>query len=171
MKDHNPEMSHWFELPLPWYDITLRLAIALVCGGVVGLERELRGHSAGLRTHMLVALGAAAFSVVGVAMFEIVRQHAVAHEYDPPGDPLRTISGVVTGVGFLGAGAIIHQGGKAAGLTTAAGLWAVAAVGVASGAGLPLVAVIVTLLIFITLAVVRFVEPPIGKTDESRRHI
>jgi putative Mg2+ transporter-C (MgtC) family protein len=155
-------MTNWFDLPMPWYEVAIRLTLALICGGMVGFDREQRGHAAGLRTHMLIALGAATFALVGVLLYETIYVRALADGHAAPGDPLRTISGVVSGVGFLGAGAIIHYHGRAVGLTTAAGIWTVAAIGAACGAGFQLIALMVTILTFITLSVLRHVEGPIN---------
>lgn len=151
-------MPEWLALPLPWYEVALRLTIAVICGAVIGFDREQRGHAAGLRTHMLIALGAATFALVGICLYAEINATALANGHQAPGDPLRTISGVVSGVGFLGAGAILHHRGRAIGLTTAAGIWTVAAIGVASGAGLHLIALMVTGLAFITLTLVGYVE-------------
>ena len=105
--------------------LMLRLVVALVLGAVVGWERELQRMPAGFRTHALVALGSAIFTVISAYAFT-----------GPGSDPTRIAAQVVTGIGFLGGGAIIHYGGTVRGLTTAASLWAVAAVGMAAGAGL-----------------------------------
>ena len=109
--------------------LAARLALALVLGAAVGLERELQRQTAGFRTHALVALGAALFTVVSFS-------------FPGVGDGSRIAAQIVTGVGFLGAGAILRgDQGRIRGLTTAASLWAVAAVGMASGAGLFVLAV------------------------------
>jgi putative Mg2+ transporter-C (MgtC) family protein len=125
---------------LNWDEALLRLALAGVLGGLIGLERELRERGAGLRTHLLVAVGAALFTIAGAYGFGGVRV-----------DPTRVAAQVVTGVGFLGAGAIIRQGFSVRGLTTAATLWVVAAVGLAAGAGYYSGAVITTALVLIAL--------------------
>jgi putative Mg2+ transporter-C (MgtC) family protein len=125
---------------LNWYEALLRLALAGVLGGLIGLERELRERGAGLRTHLLVAVGAALFTIAGAYGFGGVRV-----------DPTRVAAQIVTGVGFLGAGAIIRQGFSVRGLTTAATLWVVAAVGLAAGAGYYSGAVITTALVLLAL--------------------
>jgi len=125
---------------LNWDEALLRLALAGVLGGLIGLERELRERGAGLRTHLLVAVGAALFTIAGAYGFGGVRV-----------DPTRVAAQIVTGVGFLGAGAIIRQGFSVRGLTTAATLWVVAAVGLAAGAGYYSGAVITTALVLIAL--------------------
>jgi putative Mg2+ transporter-C (MgtC) family protein len=104
-----------------WWEVAGRLGLAAVMCGAVGLERELRGSAAGLRTHMLVGVGAALFTVAGA--------------YEVPTDPTRVAAQVVTGIGFLGAGVIFTQRGSVRGLTTAASLWLTAAIGLAAGLG------------------------------------
>ncbi|MFL5919577.1 MAG: MgtC/SapB family protein [Gaiellaceae bacterium] len=133
---------------LNWDEALLRLALAAVLGGLIGVERELREREAGLRTHLLVALGSALFTIVGAYGF---------HEFLESGqavvraDPTRIAAQIVTGIGFLGAGAIIRQGLSVRGLTTAATLWVVAAVGLAAGAGYYSGAVITTAVVLIAL--------------------
>ena len=124
-----------------WGDTLLRLAVAAALGGAIGLERELDEKAAGLRTQMLVSLGSALFTMVGAYGF---------HDFLAGGasvvraDPGRIAAQVVTGIGFLGAGVIFRQGFTIRGLTTAASLWVVAAVGMAAGAGFWQGAVIAT---------------------------
>ena len=122
-----------------------RLAIAAVLSGVIGFEREVAQKAAGLRTHMLVGLGSAVFSLLGVAAF-------------PGSDPARIAAQVVTGIGFLCAGAIFRHGFTVRGLTTAAGLWTVAAVGMASGIGEWEVALVATGVAVVVLYVVGVVQ-------------
>jgi putative Mg2+ transporter-C (MgtC) family protein len=121
--------------------MALRLLLAAALGGAIGYERERAGKPAGLRTHMLICVGAALFTVVSVFGFT------------GPADPSRIAAGVVTGVGFIGAGAIIFRTaeGYIAGLTTAATIWVVAGIGVAAGAGLYIAAVITTAITLIAL--------------------
>jgi putative Mg2+ transporter-C (MgtC) family protein len=133
---------------LTWQELLLRLALAAALGGAVGIERELREREAGFRTHMLVSLGSALFTIAGAYGF---------HDFLVSGsglvrtDPTRIAAQVVTGIGFLGAGAIIRQGLSVRGLTTAATLWAVAAVGLTCGAGYYSAAVITTGLVILSL--------------------
>lgn len=124
--------------------ITLRLLVAAALGGMLGYERELRGKSAGVRTHMLVAVGA--------ALFVLVPQQAGASLADISG----VMQGLIAGVGFLGAGAIIlgNQQVSTSGLTTAAGIWLTAAIGVAAGIGKEATAVLSTFLALFILIVV-----------------
>jgi putative Mg2+ transporter-C (MgtC) family protein len=133
---------------LDWPELTLRLAAAAVCGGALGIEREIRDHEAGFRTHLLVSLGAAIFTVVSAYGFEgflgsgasVVRA-----------DPTRIAAQIVSGIGFLGAGAIIRDGMNVRGLTTAANLWAVAGIGLCCGAGYYTAAAIGTAIALIAL--------------------
>jgi putative Mg2+ transporter-C (MgtC) family protein len=117
---------------LDGWEVLLRLAIACALGAAIGFEREIRDREAGIRTHLLVSLGSALFTIVSAYGF---------HEFLASGDnivrtdPTRIAAQIVTGIGFLGAGAIIREGLSIRGLTTAATLWVVAAIGMACGAG------------------------------------
>jgi putative Mg2+ transporter-C (MgtC) family protein len=117
---------------LPGWDAFLRLLFACVLGGLIGFERELRDREAGVRTHLLVSLGSALFTIVSAFGFHefLVNGGSVVRA-----DPTRIAAQIVTGIGFLGAGAIIREGLSVRGLTTAATLWVVAAIGMACGAG------------------------------------
>jgi putative Mg2+ transporter-C (MgtC) family protein len=128
--------------------ITLRLLIAVVLGGMVGLEREAAGKAAGLRTHMLLTLGAAVTLVV-------VERMGMS-----PADQSRVIQGIVTGVGFLGGGAIlkITDERRIKGLTTAAGIWMTASIGIAVGAGKLATACVATVLAFVVLRLLHLLE-------------
>ena len=131
-----------FSLPaLTWPEVLLRLALAAVFGAAIGVERELREREAGLRTHLLVSVGSALFTIVSAYGFRefLVHGGSVVRT-----DPSRIAAQIVTGIGFLGAGAIIRQGLSVRGLTTAATLWVVAAIGMASGAGYYTAAAITT---------------------------
>jgi len=133
---------------LSWDDTLLRLAIAALLGGAIGLERELDEKAAGLRTHMLVASGAALFTLVSAYGFGGLVQHGAGIvRYDPS----RIAAQIVTGIGFLGAGVIFRQGFTIRGLTTAASLWMVAAIGMAAGAGYWAGAVLATVVGVISL--------------------
>jgi putative Mg2+ transporter-C (MgtC) family protein len=133
---------------LSWAEVLLRLALAGALGGAVGFERELRDHEAGFRTHLLVAVGSAAFTLVSAYGFRDF-QYGRATGFTL--DPTRIAAQIVTGIGFLGAGAIIRQGASIRGLTTAATLWVVAAIGLASGAGDYAVAVLGTVVVLFAL--------------------
>jgi putative Mg2+ transporter-C (MgtC) family protein len=140
---------------LSWWDALGRLALAAALGSIIGLEREFREREAGLRTHLLVSLGSALFTIVSAFGFHDVLTH------DPQVvvrlDPSRIAAQIVSGIGFLGAGAIIRQGLSIRGLTTAATLWVVAAIGMAAGAGFYSVAVITTIVALIALWPLRFI--------------
>jgi putative Mg2+ transporter-C (MgtC) family protein len=122
--------------------VVLRLALAALLGGLLGIEREAKGKAAGVRTHMLVAMGAAMFVLAS-------QQSGIV-----PADMSRVLQGVVAGVGFLGAGAILKGDteGQVKGLTTAAGIWMTAAIGVAAGMGKEGTAMLATLLTLVTMA-------------------
>ena len=139
---------------LNWDESLLRLALAATLGGLIGVERELREREAGLRTHLLVALGSALFTIVGAYGFHafLASGQSVVRA-----DPTRIAAQIVTGIGFLGAGAIIRQGFSVRGLTTAATLWVVAAVGLAAGAGYYSAAVFTTALVLIALYPLRII--------------
>lgn len=139
---------------LNWDELLLRLALAAVLGGMIGVERELREREAGLRTHLLVSLGSALFTIVGAYGF-----HAFLDSGQSVvrADPTRIAAQIVTGIGFLGAGAIIRQGLSVRGLTTAATLWVVAAVGLAAGAGYYSAATITTAVVLVALWPLRII--------------
>jgi putative Mg2+ transporter-C (MgtC) family protein len=129
-------------------ELTLRIGLAAALGASIGLERELREREAGLRTHLLVALGAALFTIVSAYAWS---GWSFSNRSGIVFDPTRIAAQIVTGVGFLGAGAIIRQGLTVRGLTTAATLWAVAAIGMAVGAGYYAAAVITTIVVIVSL--------------------
>jgi len=135
---------------LTWLETAGRVAAAAGLGGLVGLERELDEKAAGLRTHMLVAVGSALFTMVGAYGFAEFSRTNI--------DPTRIAAQVVTGIGFLGAGLIFRQGFTIRGLTTAASLWLVAAVGMAAGAGFWKGAVVVTAAALISLRPLEWVK-------------
>ena len=139
---------------LHWGEVLLRVVLAGALGGAIGAEREIREREAGLRTHMLVAVGAALFTIVSAyawSDFTFSQRGGITF------DPTRIAAQIVTGIGFLGAGAIIRQGLSVRGLTTAASLWVVAAIGMASGAGYYSAAVITTAIVLISLWPLRIV--------------
>lgn len=129
-----------------------RLLIAAAAGLVLGFERELRAQAAGLRTHVLVAVGAALFTVAGAYGFSDIPR-------GPNVDPARIAAQVASGIGFLGAGAILRQGLGVRGLTTAATLWVSAALGVAAGAGAWAAALIGTGVVLVVLVALRLAKP------------
>ena len=119
------------------YELIFRLFLATLLGGIVGVEREVTRKPAGLRTHMLVSLGACLFTLVSVFDFSL--------------DPARIASGIVAGIGFIGAGAIIAERGKILGVTTAASLWVTAAIGLSVGVGDYLLSVLTAVIVFLVL--------------------
>ena len=129
------------------FDLLVRLLLAAVLGAAIGLERELHDHPAGMRTHLLVSVGSATFTVL--SMFAFATDDS---------DPGRIAAQIVSGIGFLGAGAILKYGATVRGLTTAASLWAVAAVGMAAGAGAWGVALAATVIVVFSLWPLRKVE-------------
>jgi putative Mg2+ transporter-C (MgtC) family protein len=133
---------------LGWPEVLGRVALAAALGAVLGLERELREREAGLRTHLLVSVGSALFTIVSAYGF---RGFLTSGESVIRADPTRIAAQIVTGIGFLGAGAIIRQGLAIRGLTTAATLWVVAAIGLAAGAGYYSAAVITTAVALVAL--------------------
>ena len=134
-------------------DALVRILVATVLGAMLGLERELTAKPAGLRTHMLVAEGSALFMVGSILLSEQIETGAFAVI-----DPTRIGSTIVTGVGFLGAGMILRSGNRVQGLTTAAGIWVAAAIGMLVGSGFFLVAIFGTTLSLLTLTVLRVIE-------------
>ena len=133
---------------LSWAEVVFRIVLAAGLGGAIGLERELREREAGLRTHLLVSVGAALFTMVSAYAWADWR---FSTEEGLVFDPTRIAAQVVTGIGFLGAGAIIRQGLSVKGLTTAATLWVVAAIGMASGVGYYWAALVTTALVLLSL--------------------
>ena len=127
------------------------MVLALFCGGLIGYEREAREKPAGLRTHMLVCLGAATFGVIAMRV-------ASRGGAELTGDPLRVLAAVIVGMGFIGGGAILHEKGTVYGLTSAAALWLVAAVGIAIGMGEISVALLTTFLSLVVLTLLRAFE-------------
>jgi putative Mg2+ transporter-C (MgtC) family protein len=152
-----PDLATW--------EILVRLAAAAALGGVIGIERELREREAGFRTHMLVSVGAALFTLVSAyAWGDFAFSQASGITFDPT----RIAAQIVTGIGFIGAGAIIRQGLTVRGLTTAATLWMVAAIGMACGAGFYWAAVIATAIALVGLGPLRLVSRRIGDKPNRR---
>lgn len=132
--------------------ICLRLLCAMVVGLVIGTEREYTNRPAGMRTHVLVALGACVVSLTGQMLFQQYRQFGATP------DPARLTAQVVTGVGFLGAGTIMREGTSVRGLTTAASLWTVACLGIACGYGYYAIALTGTGFMFVTLTILEVIQ-------------
>ena len=128
-----------------------RLVLAAVLGGVIGLERTLHRKAAGIRTNMFICVGAAMFTILS----DVIPDPSI-------GDRTRIASNIVQGVGFLGAGAILHEKGSISGLTTAATMWVVASIGIAAGASHYLLAIFATVIILLSLNVLGWVETKTG---------
>jgi putative Mg2+ transporter-C (MgtC) family protein len=138
-----------------YFDIALRLLAALVVGGLIGLERTYRGRPAGFRTHALVCLSTSLLMLITVyetRWFPGITQGRISL------DPTRMAQGIMTGIGFLGAGTIMKEGSSVRGLTTAASLWITAAIGILVGIGFFFPALIATTLTLVTLSLFRWVE-------------
>jgi len=132
----------------------LQLILAAVLGGLVGIEREHKRKEAGLRTYAMISLGAALFAIVAFA-------------HDGVGDPIRVVQAVAPGIGFIGAGVIIYRQFRVEGLTTAAGLWVVAGIGLAAGVNLYFIAIFVALFTLVILEGFRLIEERLFKSKTS----
>jgi putative Mg2+ transporter-C (MgtC) family protein len=155
-------VEDWARLGQIFLPFVVRCGIAALCGAVIGLERELKRKPAGFRTNILICLGAAMYMAVGLLVFGETGQSAT--------DPTRIAAQVVTGIGFLGAGCIIQDRGRITGLTSAATIWVVAAIGIVAGGGYPILAFMSTVLVTVTLRGLvvfeqRFLDPEKG--DDS----
>jgi putative Mg2+ transporter-C (MgtC) family protein len=147
----------------PEWLIAVRLGLACLLGGLIGLEREIGHHDAGLRTHTLVALASCVFTLVAWEIY----QHIRAIEQPVTGDPIRIIEAVTAGAGFLAAGIIFQSGSRVHGLTTGAGVWTAAAIGVACGAGAYAIAVITTFMALVVLFGFALLKRKMGWNDED----
>ena len=141
--------------------ILARLVLTLILSGLIGLERQVHRRSAGLRTHILVSLGSCLIMLTSLYVFDIYKNQA-------PLDPARIAAGVVTGIGFLGAGTIIREREGVKGLTTAASLWVVAGIGLAIGCGFYRAGIYATLLALIALVFLRYIENMVLGKEEKR---
>ena len=142
--------------------IYLRLILTVFLSGLIGLERQIHRRSAGLRTHILVSLGSCLIMLTSLFVFDIYNGKAAI-------DPARIAAGVITGIGFLGAGAIIRDRENVKGLTTAASLWLVAAIGLAVGVGFYTASIAATALALIVLLFLRYAEGMIfGREDQPK---
>jgi putative Mg2+ transporter-C (MgtC) family protein len=144
-------------------DLSVRLLLAALFGAAVGFERELHGHPAGMRTHLLVSLGSALFTVLSI--------HGFPPGEDTPVDPTRIAAQIVSGIGFLGAGAILKEGLSIKGLTTAASLWATAAIGLAAGAGQHVIALVGTAIVLFSLWPLNRVAERIHGLEKQRTRL
>lgn len=136
------------------FEIVVRLVVASILGGLVGLERERLNRAAGLRTHVLVSVGSALFTLLSLYGFR---------EVGKVNDPSRVAAQIVSGIGFLGAGTIMKHGATVRGLTTAATLWVVAGIGMAAGAGYYLGALVTTLVVLLALVFLKVIERSMGE--------
>jgi putative Mg2+ transporter-C (MgtC) family protein len=141
------------------FQMIIRLLLTVVLSGLIGLERQVHHRDAGLRTHILVALGSCLIMLTSIYVFDIYKDKVSM-------DPARIAAGVITGIGFLGAGTIIREPEKVRGLTTAASLWVVAGIGLAVGIGFNRMAIYTTVLVLIVLHFLRFVEGSLTKEDD-----
>ena len=141
--------------------IIVRLVLSAILAGLVGFERELHRRNAGLRTHILVSLGSTLIMLTSLYVFDIYKGITLL-------DPTRIAAGVITGIGFLGGGAIIRAGAAVRGLTTAASLWVVAGIGLATGCGFYSAAIITTIITLIVLLFLRRVEGKIIETIKDK---
>lgn len=144
-------------------DLVGRLLLAAILGAVIGIEREIHDHPAGIRTHLLVALGSALFTVLSIVGFPSADGTAT--------DPSRVAAQIVTGIGFLGAGAILKYGPTVRGLTTAASMWAAAGIGMAAGAGLPVLGLAATVIVLVSLWPLRLLSERLEVLTPRRLHV
>jgi putative Mg2+ transporter-C (MgtC) family protein len=142
-------------------EIIKRLVLSLALSGLVGLERQIHRRTAGLRTHILVCMGSCLIMLTSLYVFDIYKDKA-------PLDPARIAAGVITGIGFLGAGAIIRDREGIKGLTTAASLWVVAGIGLAIGCGFYPAALVTTVLTLIVLFLLRYLEEMMQYKEADR---
>jgi putative Mg2+ transporter-C (MgtC) family protein len=140
------------------YEAIIKIIIAAILGGLIGLQRELDQEAAGLRTHMLVCIGATLFTIVSLYSSYV-------------GDPTRIASGIVTGIGFLGAGTIFKDNNKIRGLTTAADLWVIASIGMAIGFGYYGLGIISTIIILVILLVKKIFQENYKKHGQAKQSV
>lgn len=148
-------------IPLP--EIVIRLSLAIVFGGAIGIDREFRNKAAGLRTHILVALAAAIFTLITFEIFFEMQEIT----QDPRSDAIRIIEAVTAGVAFLAAGTIIQSRGAVQGLTTGASMWLAGAVGLACGGGFYVIALLGTALALIVLVILGKLEAYFWPSDDK----
>jgi len=148
-------------------DISVRILAAAIFGALIGFEREIHEHPAGMRTHLLVSLGSALFTVISIFGFVGV----LPAGQGSPVDPSRVAAQIVTGVGFLGAGAILKFGTSIRGLTTAASLWATAAIGMAAGAAEYIIAAVGTAIVLFSLWPLNWVVDRIHGSGTQAVHL
>ena len=163
---------------IPWVSqleltMVLRLIVAAILGGIVGMERGSGDRPAGFRTHILVCVGSALFMLVSIYGFDDIAPVTTNLEDDigTRRDTARIAAQVVSGIGFLGAGTILHEGLTIKGLTTAASLWIVSAIGLAVGSGMYLLSTVATILTLMTLVTFRTWEKRFAGTRSERRFV
>ncbi|MEZ6133173.1 MAG: MgtC/SapB family protein [Planctomycetaceae bacterium] len=144
-------------------DLIIRPLVACLIGAMIGWNRERRGRAAGLRTQVLVCLGACVYTMVTMELQRVMRRD----DPDSNVDPIRVIAGIVGGIGFLGAGSIIQSGGTVKGVTTAATVWVVGAMGIACGLGLFAMTAVTAALTAITLVGLHWLESAVTDDDSS----
>jgi putative Mg2+ transporter-C (MgtC) family protein len=149
----------WEQLLAILVPFVTRCGAAALCGALIGIERERKAKPAGFRTNILICLGSSMYMSVGLLLVNDANQAG--------SDPARIAAQVVTGIGFLGAGCIIQDRGQVKGLTTAATIWVVAAIGIIAGAGFPVVAFVATLMVLATLALLQQVERRMNRANEE----
>jgi putative Mg2+ transporter-C (MgtC) family protein len=140
------------------YYLILRMLVAAILGGIIGLERSGSNHEAGLRTHIVLCLGSAVVMIISEA---IIQKYSIESEI------MRMSAQVISGVGFLGAGSIIVNGGRIKGITTAAGLWTTACIGLAAGAGFYIIAVVAAVLMLLSMWGLRILMRKLKRSDEQ----
>ncbi|MBN2120154.1 MAG: MgtC/SapB family protein [Candidatus Omnitrophica bacterium] len=145
------------------FTVFIRIVLAVIFGGLIGLEREHKGRAAGLRTHVLVCMGSCLIMLVSLSVFE-------AYKSQTPLDPGRIAAGVVTGIGFLGAGTIIRSVQHVSGLTTAASIWVSAGIGIGVGCGLYFASFLVTVFALVTLVLFKRIEGALEINDSAQNN-
>lgn len=142
--------------------VVIRLVLSVILGGFIGLERQMHRRTAGLRTHILVSLGSCLIMLTSLYIFAIYKNEASV-------DPARIAAGVITGIGFLGAGTIIRDRAGVKGLTTAASLWVVAGIGLSAGCGFYSASIVTTLLALTALFFLRHIEEKMFGREEKEQ--
>lgn len=146
---------------MEWYEVLIRLLLAVIVGGVIGYEREFKNRPAGFRTHILVCVGAAVISMIQIESINFIASSFATSNSLPDGfktDVGRMGAQVISGIGFLGAGTIIHEKGSVKGLTTAASLWVVACLGLGVGMGFYYLSIASSLCVVLVLVLLKKVE-------------
>ena len=147
------------DMDIMLFDFLPKILLSIFCGSLIGFERELKDKPAGMRTYMLISVGATMFTLIGVYF---------AEQWDGIADPMRVAAQIVTGVGFLGAGTIMYARGRISGLTSAAGIWLSASLGMSIGVGFHVFSVIVVLLAVVTMVFLGRIEQSLGVKGKKR---